>query len=74
MTFCLLQYAACLTGGSFDEAHMHENIDSCEWLTDALHNLEVPNLDPIYANMQAVSILPILFFFSFENLLVRQII
>ncbi|XP_044475842.1 exocyst complex component SEC3A [Mangifera indica] len=48
------EYAACLTGGSFDEAHMHENIDSCEWLTDALHNLEVPNLDPIYANMQAV--------------------
>ncbi|KAJ4966816.1 hypothetical protein NE237_018665 [Protea cynaroides] len=48
------EYAACLTGGSFDEAHMHQNIDACEWLTGALCGLEVPNLDPSYANMRAV--------------------
>lgn len=48
------EYATCLTGGSFDEARMHQNIDACEWLTEALHGLEVPNLDPIYANIRAV--------------------
>ncbi|KAL3514581.1 hypothetical protein ACH5RR_027298 [Cinchona calisaya] len=48
------EYAACLTGGSFDEARMFENIDSCEWLTNALCSLEVPSLDPSYADMHAV--------------------
>ncbi|KAJ0025045.1 hypothetical protein Pint_08892 [Pistacia integerrima] len=48
------EYAACLTGGSFDEARMLQNVEACEWLTSALRNLEVPNLDPIYANMRAV--------------------
>ncbi|KAB2619918.1 exocyst complex component SEC3A [Pyrus ussuriensis x Pyrus communis] len=48
------QYAACLTGGSFDEARMLQNIEACEWLAGALRSLEVPNLDPIYANMRAV--------------------
>ncbi|KAJ0087471.1 hypothetical protein Patl1_09074 [Pistacia atlantica] len=48
------EYAACLTGGSFDEARMLQNVEACEWLTSALRNLEVPNMDPIYANMRAV--------------------
>ncbi|KAL6995609.1 Exocyst complex component S3A [Sarracenia purpurea var. burkii] len=48
------EYAACLTGGSFDEARMLQNIEACEWLTGALHGLEVPNLDSSYANMRAV--------------------
>lgn len=53
-----LQYAACLTGGSFDELHMHQNIDACEWLTEALQNLEVPSIDRSYANMRSVCIIP----------------
>ncbi|KAK4490349.1 hypothetical protein RD792_001025 [Penstemon davidsonii] len=48
------EYAACLTGGSFDEAHMHQNIDACEWLANALRILEVPKLDRSYANMRSV--------------------
>ncbi|KAI6688927.1 hypothetical protein NL676_025755 [Syzygium grande] len=48
------EYAACLTGGSFDEAHMLQNVEACEWLTSALRGIEVPNLDPGYANMRAV--------------------
>ncbi|KAF7817545.1 exocyst complex component SEC3A isoform X1 [Senna tora] len=48
------EYAACLTGGSFDEARMLQNVEACEWLTGALRGLEVPNLDPAYANMRAV--------------------
>ncbi|XP_050267334.1 exocyst complex component SEC3A [Quercus robur] len=48
------EYAACLTGGSFDEARMLQNIEACEWLTGALRGLEVPNLDSTYANMRAV--------------------
>ncbi|XP_061365399.1 exocyst complex component SEC3A isoform X2 [Gastrolobium bilobum] len=48
------EYAACLTGGSFDEARMLQNVEACEWLTSALRGLEVPNLDPVYANMRAV--------------------
>ncbi|KAL5777912.1 hypothetical protein ACOSP7_010838 [Xanthoceras sorbifolium] len=48
------EYAACLTGGSFDEARMLQNIEACEWLTGALQGLEVPKLDPIYANLRAV--------------------
>ncbi|XP_052208193.1 exocyst complex component SEC3A [Diospyros lotus] len=48
------EYASCLTGGSFDESCMLQNIEACEWLTGALRGLEVPNLDPSYANMQAV--------------------
>ncbi|KAK9271192.1 hypothetical protein L1049_026782 [Liquidambar formosana] len=48
------EYAACLTGGSFDEARMLQNIEACEWLTGALRGLEVPNLDPTFANMRAV--------------------
>ena len=55
--FILLQYAACLTGGSFDEARMLQNIEACEWLTNALRSLEVPSLDPCYADMRAVCIL-----------------
>lgn len=61
MMFCLLQYASCLTGGSFDEARMPQTVEACEWLTNALHGLEVPNLDPTYANMRAVCVLPLLF-------------
>ncbi|XP_048226940.1 exocyst complex component SEC3A isoform X2 [Ricinus communis] len=48
------EYAASLTGGSFDEARMLQNIEACEWLTGALRGLQVPNLDPTYANMRAV--------------------
>ncbi|KAJ4701857.1 exocyst complex component sec3A [Melia azedarach] len=48
------EYAACLTGGSFDEARMLQNVEACEWLTGALRGLEVPNLDPTYAKMRAV--------------------
>ncbi|KAJ6404814.1 hypothetical protein OIU84_012896 [Salix udensis] len=48
------EHATCLTAGSFDEAHMLENIEACEWLTGALRGLQVPNLDPSYANMRAV--------------------
>jgi hypothetical protein len=33
---------------------MLQNIEACEWLTGALRGLQVPNLDPIYANMCAV--------------------
>ncbi|OWM80790.1 hypothetical protein CDL15_Pgr006820 [Punica granatum] len=31
-----------------------KNIEACEWLTSALRGLEVPNLDPSYANIRAV--------------------
>ncbi|CAN4084803.1 unnamed protein product [Withania somnifera] len=48
------EYAACLTGGSFDAVRMPQNIEACEWLTNALHALESPNLDPSYSNMRAV--------------------
>ena len=33
---------------------MLQNIEACEWLTGALRGLQVPNLDPSYANMRAV--------------------
>ena len=36
---------------------MLQNIEACEWLTGALRGLEVPNLDPSYANIRAVCIL-----------------
>ncbi|KAI3513180.1 hypothetical protein L1887_20507 [Cichorium endivia] len=48
------EYAACLTGGSFDEARMLQNIEACEWLTGALQGLEPPSLDPSFANIRAV--------------------
>ncbi|KAH7524038.1 hypothetical protein FEM48_Zijuj06G0075900 [Ziziphus jujuba var. spinosa] len=48
------EYAACLTGGSFDEACMLQNIEACEWLAGALRGLETPNLDPAFANIRAV--------------------
>ncbi|XP_077233196.1 exocyst complex component SEC3A-like [Tasmannia lanceolata] len=48
------EFAASLTGGSFDEARMLQNVEACEWLTGALRALEVPNLDPCYANVRAV--------------------
>ncbi|KAH7679372.1 Exocyst complex component Sec3 C-terminal protein [Dioscorea alata] len=48
------KYAASWTSGSFDEALMLKNVEACEWLTSAIPNLEVPNLNPCYANMQAV--------------------
>ncbi|CAH9144792.1 unnamed protein product [Cuscuta epithymum] len=53
--FCIPpEYSACLTGDSFDEACMHENINACEWLTNATCGLEAPNLDSTFANMRAV--------------------
>ncbi|XP_071733250.1 exocyst complex component SEC3A-like [Rutidosis leptorrhynchoides] len=48
------EYAACLTGGSFDEARMLQNIEACEWLTGALRGLESPGLDPSFAKIKAV--------------------
>ncbi|KAG8389979.1 hypothetical protein BUALT_Bualt01G0035700 [Buddleja alternifolia] len=48
------EYAACLTGGSFDEARMLQNIEACEWLANAIRSLEVPKLDRTYANMRSV--------------------
>ncbi|KAH1093565.1 hypothetical protein GLYMA_14G078400v4 [Glycine max] len=48
------EYATNLTGGSFDEARMLQNVEACEWLTSALRGLGVPNLDPSYANMRTV--------------------
>lgn len=48
------EYAACLTGGSFDEARMIQNVEACEWLANALRGLEVPQLDPAYAKIRAV--------------------
>ncbi|WCJ35314.1 exocyst complex component sec3A [Euphorbia peplus] len=48
------EYAGCLTGGTFDEARMLQNIEACEWLTGALRGLQVPNLDPVFANLRAV--------------------
>ena len=38
---------------------MLQNIEACEWLTGALRGLQVPNLDPIYANMRAVCSKPL---------------
>ena len=54
LIFCLYQYATCLTGGSFDEARMLQNIEACEWLTGALSGLEPPTLDPSFAKIRAV--------------------
>lgn len=48
------EFAASLTGGSFDEARMLKNVEACEWLTGAIRGLEAPNLDPCYAEMRAV--------------------
>ncbi|OIW12053.1 hypothetical protein TanjilG_24477 [Lupinus angustifolius] len=48
------EFAASLTGSSFDEARMLQNVEACEWLTNALRGIEAPNLDPAYANMRAV--------------------
>ncbi|XP_019070423.1 exocyst complex component SEC3A-like isoform X3 [Solanum lycopersicum] len=48
------EYVTCLTDGSFEEARMPQNIEACEWLTNALHGLESPKLDPSYSNMRAV--------------------
>ncbi|KAH9620650.1 hypothetical protein KSS87_006371 [Heliosperma pusillum] len=48
------EYASCLTGGSFDEANMIKNIEACEWLSGALRCVEVPTLEPSFANMRAV--------------------
>ncbi|KAM7521072.1 hypothetical protein LguiB_020034 [Lonicera macranthoides] len=53
------EYAACLTGGSFDEARMVKNIEACEWLTGALRGIEVPNLDPTYAHIRAMKFLQV---------------
>ncbi|KAM3311192.1 hypothetical protein ACQJBY_031700 [Aegilops geniculata] len=47
------EFAASLTGGSFEESRMLKNVEACEWLTGAIRCLEVPNLDPSYVNMRA---------------------
>lgn len=60
-----MQFAASLTGGSFDEARMLQNVEACEWLTGALRGLQVPNLDPSYASMRAVCPISLSFGFFF---------
>ncbi|PPR88888.1 hypothetical protein GOBAR_AA31797 [Gossypium barbadense] len=35
------EYASCLTGSQFDEASLPQYVEACEWLTNALHGLEV---------------------------------
>ncbi|CAK8568969.1 unnamed protein product [Lathyrus sativus] len=47
------EYSAFLTGDSFDEAQMLQNIEACEWLTGALRAFEVSNIDPTYAKLRA---------------------
>ena len=54
----LVQYSAFLTGDSFDEAQMLQNMEACEWLTSAMRGLDAANVDPIYANMRAVCSFP----------------
>lgn len=58
--YCWFQYAASLTSGSFDEARMLQNVEACEWLANALRSLEIPRLDPVYANMRAVIFITII--------------
>ncbi|KAI0520673.1 hypothetical protein KFK09_008151 [Dendrobium nobile] len=48
------QLATCLMVGSFDEPRVMKNIEACEWLIGAIRHLQVPILDPSYANLQAV--------------------
>ncbi|KAH9551801.1 hypothetical protein CY35_09G031900 [Sphagnum magellanicum] len=48
------EYAAILTGGTFEEARMPQNVEACDWLAGALHGLEPPFLDANYATMRAV--------------------
>ncbi|KAK8923924.1 Exocyst complex component SEC3A [Platanthera zijinensis] len=48
------EFVASLTGSSFDESHMVKNIEACDWLCGAIRRLQVPDLDPLYTNMQAV--------------------
>ncbi|MBA0561121.1 hypothetical protein Golob_017973, partial [Gossypium lobatum] len=48
------EHASCLTGSQFDEASVPQYVEACEWLTNALHGLEVPNLDSTFANIRAV--------------------
>lgn len=50
-----MQFAACLTGGSLDEVRVVKAVEACEWLTGAIRCLQVPNLDPCYDKMRAVS-------------------
>ncbi|RDX80892.1 Exocyst complex component SEC3A, partial [Mucuna pruriens] len=47
------EYSACLTGDTFDETQMLQNIEACEWLTTAMRGVEL-NIDPIYAKMRGV--------------------
>lgn len=45
---------------------MIQNVEACEWLTGALRGLEVPYLDPAYANMKAVFSLSCFKFLSYN--------
>ncbi|KAI3888620.1 hypothetical protein MKW92_022176 [Papaver armeniacum] len=47
------EYAALLTGGSFDESRMLQNFEAMEWLSSASAGLDIPSLDP-YANLLSV--------------------
>ncbi|KAL0351928.1 UNVERIFIED_CONTAM: Exocyst complex component SEC3A [Sesamum calycinum] len=62
------KYASCLTGGSFDEANMHENLEACEWLAIALQALEVPNLDRCYAKLRSSSFFALFMCFEVPSL------
>jgi hypothetical protein len=45
---------------------MLKNVEACEWLTGAIRNLEVPNLDPCYVNMRAMSYLFLVFCYNLQ--------
>ncbi|KAJ7570160.1 hypothetical protein O6H91_01G108600 [Diphasiastrum complanatum] len=48
------EYAALLTGGSFDEARIPQTVEACDWLASSIRGLEPPILDSTYVNMRAV--------------------
>ncbi|GAU14340.1 hypothetical protein TSUD_309000 [Trifolium subterraneum] len=47
------EYSEFLTGDSFDESQMVQNVEACEWLIGALHGFQASNIDPTYAKMRA---------------------
>ncbi|KAG0622466.1 hypothetical protein M758_3G099500 [Ceratodon purpureus] len=48
------EYAAVLNSGTFVDERMPQNLEACEWLTNALRSLDAPFLDANYVNMRAV--------------------
>ncbi|KAK4768707.1 hypothetical protein SAY87_003848 [Trapa incisa] len=48
------EFASLLTGGSFEESDMRQNVDACEWLLGALGGIQTKKIDPTFAKMRAV--------------------